>query len=94
MLPAVRANEITVAMLRDTWWWPWWVSTLIDLGVVAIAAGVFLATSRRTIKLIAGFLVLAGLIAAVLAPVVMTGGSDEPEMERMEPAGAPMRPAP
>lgn len=94
MLPAMGANEITVAMLRDTWWWPWWVSTLIDLGVVAIAAGVFLASSRRSIKLIAGFLVLAGLIAAVLAPVVMTGGSDEPGMERMEPAEAPMRPAP
>jgi hypothetical protein len=86
MLPAVGANEITVAMLRDTWWWPWWVSTLIDLGVVAIAAGVFFASSRRSVELIAGFLVLAGLIAAVLAPVVMTDGSDEPGMERMEPA--------
>jgi hypothetical protein len=91
MLPVMGANETTVAMLRDTWWWPWWVSTVIDLGVVAIAAGVFLASSRRSVKLIAGFLVLAGLIAAVLAPVVMTDGSDEPGMERMEP-DAPVHP--
>ena len=76
-------------MLRDSWWWPWWVSTLFDLGVVAIAAGAFLMSSRRSVKLIAGFFVVAGLIAAVLAPIVMTEDSDEPEMERMEPASAP-----
>jgi hypothetical protein len=94
MLPAVGAKDITLAMLRDTWWWPWWVSSLIDLGVVAIAAGVFLASSRRNVKLIAGFFVLAGLVAAVLAPVVMTDGSNGPGMERMEPTGSPMRSAP
>jgi hypothetical protein len=77
-------------MLRDTWWWPWWVSTLIDLGVVTIAGGVFLVSSRRSVKLIAGSLVLAGLIAAVLAPVVMTDDSDEPGMKRMVPAEAPI----
>lgn len=76
-------------MLRDSWWWPWWVSTLFDLGVVAIAAGAFLMSSRRSVKLIAGFFVVAGLIAAVLAPIVMTEDSDEPGMERMEPASAP-----
>jgi hypothetical protein len=80
---------MTVAMLRDDWWWPWWVSTLIDLGVVAIAAGVFLASSRRSVKLIAAIFALAGLIAAVLAPIVMTEDSDEPGIERMEPASAP-----
>lgn len=83
---------MSVAMLRDSWWWPWWVSTLIDLGVVAIAAGVFLASSRRSVKVIAGIFVLAGLIAAVLAPVVMTEDPDEPGMERMEPAAPTMRP--
>jgi len=23
-----------IGMLRDTWWWPWWVSSLIDLVIV------------------------------------------------------------
>jgi K+ transporter len=74
---------MTLAMLRDDWWWPWWVSSLIDLGVVAIAAAVFLASSRRGVRLTAGAFVLAGLIAAVLAPVVMTE-SDAPTMHRIE----------
>lgn len=74
---------MTVAMLRDDWWWPWWVSSLIDLGVVVIAGAAFFASSRRWIKVIAGVIVLAGLVAAVLAPIVMTD-SDEPTMDRME----------
>lgn len=74
---------MTLAMLRDDWWWPWWVSSLIDVGVVVVAGAVFLGSSRRGIKVIAGVFVLAGLIAAVLAPIVMTD-SDEPTMDRME----------
>ncbi|MDP9492261.1 MAG: hypothetical protein M3P42_08715 [Actinomycetota bacterium] len=75
---------MTVAMLRDSWWWPWWVSSLIDLGVVAIAGAVFLASSRRRVRMIAAVLVLVGLVAAVMAPIVMTERSDEPGMDRME----------
>jgi hypothetical protein len=67
-------------MLRDDWWWPWWVSSRIDLGVVALAAAALVVSRRRAIRLVAGVLVLAGLIAAVLAPIVMTRGSDEPSM--------------
>lgn len=74
---------MTLAMLRDDWWWPWWVSSLIDVGVVVVAGAVFLGSSRRGIKVIAGVFVLAGLVAAVLAPIVMTD-SDEPTMDRME----------
>lgn len=74
---------MTLAMLRDDWWWPWWVSSLIDVGVVVVAGAVFLGSSRRGIKVIAGVFVLAGLVAAVLAPIVMTD-SDEPSMDRME----------
>jgi hypothetical protein len=44
---------VTLVMLRDDWWWPWRVSTLIDLGVVAIAVGVFVASRHRAIRLIA-----------------------------------------
>jgi hypothetical protein len=76
-------------MMRDDWWWPWWVSSLIDLGVVAIAAAVLLASSRRRVRLIAGALVLVGLVAAVMAPIVMTEDSDEPMMEKIEPVEPP-----
>jgi K+ transporter len=80
---------MTLAMMRDNWWWPWWVSSLIDLGVVAITAAVFLACSRRSVRWIAGTFVLVGLVAAVMAPIVMTQDSNEPTMERMEPGEAP-----
>ena len=74
---------MTVAMLRNDWWWPWWVSSLIDLGVVVVAGAAFRASSRRSIRLIAGLFVFAGLVAAVLAPIVMTD-SDDPTRGRME----------
>jgi hypothetical protein len=77
-------RSMTLAMLREDWWWPWWVSSLIDLGVVLIAVVVFLASSRRAVRLIAGAFVLAGLVAALMAPIVMTEDSN-----RMEPAKAP-----
>jgi hypothetical protein len=73
-------------MLRDTWWWPWWVSSLIDLAVVFAALVVFRLSARRVLRAFAALLVVAGLVAAVLAPVVMTDESDrhmrnEPPME-------------
>ena len=84
---------MTLAMLRDDWWWPWWVSSLIDLAVVAVATVVFLASSRRSVRLIACVFVLAGLIAAVTAPIVMTDDSHEPSMDRMGSGeGSTMRP--
>jgi hypothetical protein len=87
------AATTALAMMRDDWWWPWWVSTLIDLGVVAIAVTVLFMSSRRGVKLIAGTFVLAGLVAAVMAPIVMTEDSDAPTMDRMQPDEAPtMRP--
>jgi K+ transporter len=68
------------AMLRNDWWWPWWVSSLIDVGVAAIAAAVFLASSRRALKLIAGTVIVGALVAATLAPIVMTEKSDDAPM--------------
>jgi uncharacterized membrane protein YccC len=76
-------------MLRDDWWWPWWVSTLIDLAIVAIAVAVYLASGRRAVRLVAGAFVLAGLVAAIMAPIVMTDDSDG-TMNRMEPDNASM----
>jgi hypothetical protein len=82
-------SQVTLVMLRDDWWWPWWVSTLIDLGVVAIAVAVFVATRRRAIRVIAATFVLAGLVAAIMAPIVMTDDSNR-RMKPMEPDNAPM----
>jgi hypothetical protein len=78
-----------LAMLRDDWWWPWWVSTLIDLGEVAIAVAVFFASKRRAIRLVAAAVVLAGLVAAIMAPIVMSDDSNG-QTDRMEPDNAPM----
>jgi peptidoglycan/LPS O-acetylase OafA/YrhL len=76
-----------IAMLRESWWWPWWVSSLIDLGVVAGALVLFRLSRRRVLRTLAAAIVVAGLVAAVLAPVVMTEGSD-PRMRNQ-----PMMPA-
>jgi hypothetical protein len=64
-----------IAMLRDAWWWPWWVSSLIDLTVVFAALIVFHLCAWRVLQALAALLMVAGLVAAVLAPVVMTDQS-------------------
>lgn len=61
--------------MRDDWWWPWWVSSLIDLGVVAIAVLVFVRNRRTIVRRIAVLFALGGAVAAILAPVVMTDTS-------------------
>jgi hypothetical protein len=66
-----------IAMMRDDWWWPWWVSTLIDLGVVAIALFVWSRASRSAVRAVALLVVLAGLVAAVMAPIVMKEKPDD-----------------
>jgi predicted acyltransferase len=65
-------------MLPDTWWWPWWVSSLIDLAVVVAALVVLRLSKRRAVRAFAAVLVLAGLVAAILAPMVMTDQPDSP----------------
>ena len=47
--------------MREHWWWPWWVSSLIDIGVVVAAFAVFRRSSRRLVRIVAGVFVLAGL---------------------------------
>ena len=71
-----------VSMMRDHWWWPWWVSTLIDVAVVILALIVFRRSRQRVVRAVTGLLVVAGLVAAVMAPIVMT---DKPEMKRETP---------
>ena len=68
-----------LAMMRDHWWWPWWVSSLIDVAVVLVALFVFRLSANRAVRAIAGLFVLAGLVAAVMAPIVMTEKDDQSE---------------
>src|SRR3954468_360347 len=80
-----RNNRHMLGMMRDSWWWPWWVSTLIDVGVVILALILLRRTSRRYLRGVAVLIALVGVVAAVMAPIVMT---DKPN--HMAPA--PMMP--
>ena len=60
---------------------------MIDIGVVLVALVIFRLASRRAVRVVAGAFVLAGLVAAVMAPIVMAETPDP--MERNEP---PMMP--
>jgi hypothetical protein len=63
---------------RD-WWWPWWISSLFDIGVVVLAVIVFLRASRRRVRQVAAVIAIGAIVAAGLAPVVMKGkASDTP----------------
>jgi hypothetical protein len=67
-----RDNRHMVGMMRDHWWWPWWVSTLIDVGVVVLALALLRRASRRYLRAAALLVAMAGVVAAVMAPIVMT----------------------
>ena len=57
-------------MARD-WWWPWWISSLIDIGILALAVIVFVRANRPRVRQIATLVGIGAIIAAGLAPVVM-----------------------
>lgn len=57
-------------MARD-WWWPWWVSSLIDAGIFVLALIVFVRANRRLVRGIATLAGIGAIVAAGLAPVVM-----------------------
>jgi hypothetical protein len=59
-------------MARD-WWWPWWISSLIDVGILVLAVIVFVRANRRRVRQIATVIGIGAIIAAGLAPVVMQG---------------------
>ena len=65
-------------MARD-WWWPWWISSLFDVGVLVLAVIVFVRANRRLVRQVATVIGIGAIVAAVLAPVVMKGkASDSP----------------
>ena len=71
-------------MARD-WWWPWWISSLIDIGILAIAVIVFVRANRRRVRQIATLVGIGAIIAAGLAPVVMKDmDSDSSSPMRMQ----------
>ena len=59
-------------MARD-WWWPWWISSLIDVGILVLAVIVFVRANRRRVRQIATVIGIGAIVAAGLAPVVMQG---------------------
>jgi len=59
-------------MARD-WWWPWWISSLIDIGILVLAVIVFVRANRRRVRQIATVIGIGAIVAAGLAPVVMQG---------------------
>ncbi len=69
----------TRVVARD-WWWPWWVSSLIDVGVFAIALVVFVRAKRRLARQVATVVGIGAIVAAGLAPVVMKHKGSSPPM--------------
>jgi hypothetical protein len=65
---------------RD-WWWPWWISSLIDVAIVVLAVIVFVRANRRLVRQVAALIGIGAIVAAGLAPVVM----------KDEESNAPMR---
>jgi hypothetical protein len=72
-------------MARD-WWWPWWISSLIDVGILALAVIVFVRVNRRRVRQIATLVGVGAIVAAVLAPIVMKDkASNSPTRMQNEP---------
>jgi len=64
---------------RD-WWWPWWISSLIDVGIVILAVMVFVRVNKRRVRQIAALIGIGAIVAAGLAPVVMKGKASNSPM--------------
>jgi glucan phosphoethanolaminetransferase (alkaline phosphatase superfamily) len=66
-------QEVHTSLMARDWWWPWWISSLIDVGIVVVAVIVFMRASRRRVRQIATVVGIGAIVAAGLAPVVMQG---------------------
>jgi hypothetical protein len=71
-------KDHTPVVARD-WWWPWWISSLFDVGIVVLAVIVIVRSNRRRVRQIATVIGIGAIVAAGLAPVVMKDmDSDSP----------------
>jgi glucan phosphoethanolaminetransferase (alkaline phosphatase superfamily) len=66
-------QEVHTSLMARDWWWPWWISSLIDVGIVVLAVIVFVRANRRRVRQIATVVGIGAIVAAGLAPVVMQG---------------------
>jgi hypothetical protein len=64
-------KRIILPVVARDWWWPWWISSLFDVGVVVLAVIVFVRSNRRRVRQIATVIGIGAIVAAGLAPVVM-----------------------
>jgi hypothetical protein len=78
-----RDKSIIIPGVARDWWWPWWISTLFDVGVVVLAVIVFVRANRRRVRQVAAVIGIGAIVAAGLAPVVMKGEASNSPM-RME----------
>jgi hypothetical protein len=76
---AAKASYFGLWLAR---WWPWWTSSLIDVGIVVLAAIVFVACepATRASDQIATLVGIGAIVAAGLAPVVMKGKASSSPM--------------
>jgi hypothetical protein len=66
-------QQVHTSLMARDWWWPWWISSLIDVGIVIVAVIVFVRANRRRVRQIATVIGIGAIVAAGLAPVVMQG---------------------
>lgn len=55
--------------------WPWWVTTVIAVGVVGAAAVVYVVRREPGVRAVAAVLALEGVVIALVAPFVMEDGA-------------------
>ena len=66
-------QQVHTSLMARDWWWPWWISSLIDIGILVLAVIVFARANRRRVRQIATVIGIGAIVAAGLAPVVMQG---------------------
>jgi glucan phosphoethanolaminetransferase (alkaline phosphatase superfamily) len=66
-------QQVHTSLMARDWWWPWWISSLIDIGILVLAVIVFVRANRRRVRQIATVIGIGAIVAAGLAPVVMQG---------------------
>jgi quercetin dioxygenase-like cupin family protein len=58
--------------------WPWWVISLIAVGVAVVAGAAALRGRNSAVRGVAALLALQGVAIAIVAPLVMDEDNDEP----------------